>query len=201
IEMFDHPGSWKALVKSIVKSYADVLGREDKDNIFEIKLERIIPMAQKFWKKLLTCKEGEVLFECNGAKTVSFKGDGVVGEYTVLNDENIHAIVNRVENERETKVPRISLYNPTNETMRPVARGYWPTGYEHRPGYATSRTVLSFLSSEPRTFTELVKKAPVSKPTLSRRLKNGVKDQLVAKTSEGYQLTAKGLYVRKAGNK
>ncbi|GAI23926.1 unnamed protein product, partial [marine sediment metagenome] len=52
IEMFDHPGSWKALVKSIVKSYADVLGREDKDNIFEIKLERIIPMAQQFWEKL-----------------------------------------------------------------------------------------------------------------------------------------------------
>ncbi|GAI07967.1 unnamed protein product, partial [marine sediment metagenome] len=203
IEMFDHPGSWKALVKSIVKSYADVLGREDKDNIFEIKLERIIPMAQRFWEKLQTCKGGEVLFECNGAKTVSFKGDGIAGEYTVLNGEGIHAVATRVEDERETRVPRISIYNPANEPIRPVARwDYWPTGYERRPRYTTSRTVLSFLSSEPMKFTELFKKTPVSKPTLSRRLKNGVKDQLVAKTSEGYQLTAKGLYaLREKENK
>lgn len=193
IEMFDHPGSWKALVKSIVKSYADVLGREDKDNIFEIKLERIIPMAQRFWEKLQTCKEGEVLFECNGAKTVSFKGDGVVGEYTVLNGEGIHAVATRVENKRGT---RYASY--VCDPIR-LSAGSYRIGYEYPP---TSRTVFSCLSSEPRTFTELAKKAPVSKPTLSRRLKNGVKDQLVAKTSEGYQLTAKGLYaLRKMENK
>lgn len=199
IEMFDHPGSWKALVKSIVKSYADVLGREDKDNIFEIKLERIIPAVQRFWEKLQTCKEGKILFECDGAKTISFSGDGIVGEYTVLNGEGIHGIATRVEKQEEIRQERrrgyeaiatgiydglTSLGSSITATPRP-----WRTTTGR-----TSDVVLSFLSSEPRTFTELVKKAPVSKPTLSRRLKNGVKDQLVAKTDEGYQLTAKGLF-------
>lgn len=201
IEMFDHPGSWKALVKSIVKSYADVLGREDKDNIFEIKLERIIPMAQRFWEKLQTCKEGEVLFECNGAKTVSFKGDGIVGEYTVLNGEGIHAVATRVEKQMERQPHRI-----LPELAHAIRRGWveeLPSRGSARDYISrTSNAVLFHLSSEPRTFTELAKKAPVSKPTLSRRLKNGVRDQLVAKTSEGYQLTAKGLYaLRKMENK
>ena len=189
IEMFDHPGSWKALVKSIVKSYADVLGREDKDNIFEIKLERIIPAAQRFWEKLQTCKEGKVLFECDGAKTISFSGDGIVGEYTVLNGKGIHGIATKVEKQEERQPRRVSL---------PHAPDY-PSTYQPNWGLPTtgSRTgsaVLFHLSSEPRKFTELFKKAPVSKPTLSRRLKNGIENGTVTKTSEGYQLTAKGLF-------
>lgn len=202
IELFDHPGSWKALVKSIVKSYADVLGREDKDNIFEIKLERIIPAVQRFWEKIQACKDGEVLFERRGAKTVSIKGDGIAGEYTVLKGEHIHAIATRVEKQEERR-QQPTLFPGLIPTTEPWIRGrqsYYldrtpRTRSDYRP--LTGNVVLSCLSSEPRTFGALVKKAPVSKPTLSRRLKNGVEDQLVAKSAEGYLLTAKGLYLQK----
>lgn len=201
IELFDHPGSWKALVKSIVKSYAEVLGREDKNNIFEVKLERIIPAVKRFWEKLKSCKDGEILFESGGAKTVSFKGDGIAGEYTVLNGEHIHAIATRVEKQEEQR-QQPTLFPgliPTTEPWIGGRQSYYldtpRTRSDYRP--LTGNAVISCLSSEPKTFGELVKKAPMSKPTLSRRLKNGVEDQLVAKSTEGYLLTAKGLYLQK----
>ena len=205
IELFDHPDSWKALVEAIAKSYADVLAREDKEQVFEVRMERVIEAAMHFWERLKRCKDGEVLFECEGARTVYFSGDGIAGEYTMIGATMIHGVATRVEKpetERRERITFPSLIPSARERIRertdtrgweePMYTRYTTTSYL-KP---STQALMSYLA-EPITWTEISRKAPFTPPTVSSGLKDlkkrGFVEKVVRPNGRGaYHLTDKG---------
>ncbi len=100
-EMYDHPDSWSAFAESITRSFAEVLAREDKAEIFKPDMKRIKPLILSFIKELENLKEEEV-FNQNDAKTKIVKNKGYVGECTTLSGKTIHLLITR----REKDEPR-----------------------------------------------------------------------------------------------
>jgi len=96
LEVFDSPQSWTAFSEDLIKKYGDILSKKQTEPIFELREDIIPKKIGEFLNKLLVCKATEVFSE-DGAKTVSMEGDGVLGEYTVLNGKVIHLLGVREE--------------------------------------------------------------------------------------------------------
>lgn len=177
LERFDHADSWKAFSNSVIRNYADILAEETSD-LFEVKMEKVIPAVRSFIEKLGGLKR-EVVAETEGSKTYALDGDDIVGEYTDLKGRVIHLIASR----REEKPPRsptplpILLRSPTprrspeapplTTTVRPPED--WYTRYET---YFKGKGAFGFLRSlsKPKTWTDLERSLDLSTKTLSRRI-------------------------------
>lgn len=94
LEMFDHPDSWRAFSRSIVRNYADVLAKERaKGSLFELKTDRVPDTIKSFLEKAQGLSETSV-FRNRLCETRMFSGE-LAGEYTTLWSDVIHLILKR----------------------------------------------------------------------------------------------------------
>lgn len=94
LEMFDHPDSWRAFSRSIVRNYADVLAKERaSDSLFELKTDRIPGAINRFLEKAQKLSETSV-FRNRVCETRMFSG-ALAGEYTTIGSDVIHLTLKR----------------------------------------------------------------------------------------------------------
>jgi DNA-binding HxlR family transcriptional regulator len=95
LEMFDHPDSWKALSKGVIRNYADILTNVIPD-IFEINIEKVKEYVFAFLSKIQNV-EGVEAFCSSDSKTFEFQTNDVEGEFTMLDEGLIHILANAIE--------------------------------------------------------------------------------------------------------
>lgn len=101
MEMFDAPKSWEAIHKEVEKRLGESVAKEEDKSFFKPDYEKVKPLVLLFLKKLL---EGERTETTQGiVSTVSIKGDGVVGEATLIDGKVIHLVGLRSEKKTEKK--------------------------------------------------------------------------------------------------
>jgi len=94
LEMFNHPDSWRAFSRSIVRNYADILAKERAgDYLFELKTDRVPTAVEKFLKEAQKLSEASVVKNKLG-ETRMFTGK-LAGEYTTLGSTVIHMILKK----------------------------------------------------------------------------------------------------------
>jgi len=177
LEMYDHPDSWKAFSESIIRSFSEVLTKEDKLGIFKPNMEAVIPVIQEFLKTIEKAQE-EVVFNKHYARTVILKTKEFVGEYTTLNGKTIHFLITR---HKETHIePRLRrrlrrreprLYPSRRERVIPALSMFYTTTGTETPRRLKKNFELINTLKEPKTWTSLTRETSMSKATLSNRLK------------------------------
>lgn len=92
LEMFDHPDSWRAFSRSIVRNYAGVLAKERAgEGLFDLKTERIPQAIKKFLEKAENLSE-TLVFKNKICETNMFSGE-LIGEYTAMASNAIHLLL------------------------------------------------------------------------------------------------------------
>jgi len=178
LEMYNHQDSWKAFSKSILRSYADALTKEDKTGIFRPDMTAVISTILNFLQQIQNATEEQV-FNQNNAKTSIIKTEGYVGEYTTLNGNTIHFSITRHKERKPSTTPTIRpqriIYNDIvdndltgNITWEHQKRDFY-TRCETRP--TTRNSIMEYLD-QPQTWTYLKNKLPISTATLSAGLKD-----------------------------
>ena len=125
MEVFDHPGSWKAFHESIIESYSDILSKEQKEQLFELKKENVPKKIKEFIESMYDAKEDKA-FDNKNVSTFIFRNNSIIGEYTILEDEIIHLLATRKESiEVDEKPFRSRDFRVTN-----MDRIYIPVTYE-----------------------------------------------------------------------
>jgi len=94
LEMFDHPDSWRAFSRSIVRNYADILAKERAgEGLFALRTERIPEAIKKFLEKAGSLPE-TLVFKNRVGETRMLSGE-LLGEYTTMGSDTIHLILKR----------------------------------------------------------------------------------------------------------
>jgi DNA-binding HxlR family transcriptional regulator len=186
--MFDHPESWKAVTEKVKRTFTEALTREDKAGIFKPDLEAALTVINTLLEKLEKPQEEREVFSKANARTVIFKVEGYVGEYTTLNDKTIHLTITRREEETEklrtrplrTSFPadflrRSEPYETTAgallyATPTTAVSDVWSENWKRRMRKGVE--VLTSLEEGPKTWTNLTSELKMSKATLSSSLKN-----------------------------
>ena len=104
MELFDHPDSWSAIAKNAGRKFAEVLAEQAEFGVFKPDKEGIMEAIRAFLDKLAACDE-EVVFKNRLSQTAVLRGEGVQGEYTVLEGSVIHLMAMRSEEERPHRPP------------------------------------------------------------------------------------------------
>lgn len=94
VETFDSSKSWEAIHEEIIKKYSDSISQEQAEPIFELKKDMIEKKIREFFEKLVAFEEKTIAMQHN-SETKSVYGNGVIGEYTVLNNKVIHFLAMR----------------------------------------------------------------------------------------------------------
>lgn len=90
LDLFDHPGSWEAIRKSILKSEASAIATSAEDSIFDYKPDK----AKAIIRKLLEDKfEEQVVLDKPKTQTIVLTKGNLTGEVVTLNDMPIHFAV------------------------------------------------------------------------------------------------------------
>jgi len=97
VEFFDHPESWRAFSRSVVRNYAEELIGE-KAELFELDDEKVEPTIMDFLEKLAEAREVQTITG-DRSETRLLESPEVVGEYALLNGRIIHAIGTRTAKE------------------------------------------------------------------------------------------------------
>jgi DNA-binding transcriptional ArsR family regulator/predicted ester cyclase len=217
LELFDHPESWKAVTEKIKRTFTEALTREDKAGIFKPDMDAALTVINSFLEKLEKPEEEREVFSQANARTVIFKVEGYVGEYTTLNGKTIHLTITRRE---EAEKPRpLSVRLPAELSRRSERPAYESTAGPSTVFYTTPTTAVSdvwrewkkrmkkgveVLTSleEPKTWTSLTSELKMSKATLSSSLKKFQQMGLVEKYRgpngvTRYSLTAYGQELKK----
>jgi len=180
VEIFNHPDSWKALSKSVIRHYADILTEETSD-LFDIKIDKAKEVLMKFFEKIRK-SEKEKVHEYKNTATYMIKGKNIVGEYTTLNNKTIHLIASRTEHglqKRQTSYHHplsvISNQIPTEPPYSYKTPKTWftelyakETNWFYRKG---SYHLLESISKKPKTWKDLERNLDISTRTLAKRIK------------------------------
>ncbi len=138
MELFDHPDSWSTVAKNAGRKFAEVLAEESEHEIFKPDKEGIMEAIRAFLSKLGESEE-KVVFKSKTAYTSILRGDGVCGEYTVLDESVIHLMAVRAEEHRfEFEAPFPDIRFEVFEVEAP--RG----GRPERSGRRARRGIISF---------------------------------------------------------
>ena len=215
-EMFDHPDSWKALSKTIIRNYADILSKPVPE-YYTFDLEKIKEHVINFLTELISTS-ANVVFDLGNVQTFSFNTSQHTGEYTLLDAELIHFMALRQS--KRSKKPKISMPLPSpliwDTPDSTHAPGYWDhTTYAAVPQtldptdpmmerimrYLTKKrgneTFRSLLGTS-RSFTEVERNTKMSPTSVSKGLKEGEELGLLKKVYQkesgrtAYQLTELG---------
>jgi hypothetical protein len=90
LDLFDHPDSWEAIRKSILKSEASSIATSAEDSIFDYKPEK----AKAIIRKLLESKfEEKLILDKPKTQTFVLTNGNLTGEVVTLNDKPIHFAV------------------------------------------------------------------------------------------------------------
>ena len=94
LEIFDHPDSWRAFSRSIVRNYADILAKERADEgLFSLRTERVPESIKKFLANAEKLSE-TTLFKNRISETKMLSGE-LTGEYTIMGSDMIHLVLKR----------------------------------------------------------------------------------------------------------
>jgi len=204
VELFDHPDSWHAFSKSIVRSYSEILTEEAGD-LIEIKTDRAEQVFKRFIEKRKKM-ERVLITENKVSKIWALSDESTDGEITELNGAEIHLQLNR----RESPTRRTPQYGSLiQEPYGPgsVHVDYGPTGpdednvrryIQRRGGFQ----ILDTLNQESSRFKELLENVNVSRGTLASRIKEaeeiGLIEKGIRKTNgtPAYVITKKGKDVK-----
>jgi len=94
LEMFDHPDSWRAFSRSIVRNYADILAKERSgESLFGLRDEMVPQAVKEFLTKARNLSESSI-FKNRIGETWMFSGE-LAGEYTMIGSDVIHLILKR----------------------------------------------------------------------------------------------------------
>ena len=205
VEIFDHPDSWRALSKSIIRQYADVL--IEASDLFEIKKEKAIEALMNFLAEIRKA-EKEKVYQDENTETFLIKSEKIAGEYTTLNGKTIHLIVSRIEKQgsKSETLPRtrerIRLLDEIRSALDQINEDPW-SKYSKQPWNEWFRrkgsyTLLDTISETPKTWKDLERRLDLSPRTLSRRLREAEELGLIyrkPRLTNGrmtYRLTEKG---------
>jgi DNA-binding HxlR family transcriptional regulator len=204
VELFDHPDSWHAFSKSIIRSYSEILNEEAGD-LIEIKTERAEQVFKRFIEKRKKM-ERVLITENKVSKIWVLSDESTDGELSELNGVEIHLQLHR----RETQIGRQPQYGVRiQEPNGPggVHVDYGPTRpdddnvrryIQRRGGFQ----ILDTLNQESSRFKELLENVNVSRGTLASRIKEaeeiGLIEKGIRKTngSPAYVITEKGKNVK-----
>jgi DNA-binding HxlR family transcriptional regulator len=204
VELFDHPDSWHAFSKNIIRSYSEILNDEAGD-LVEIKTDRAEQVFKRFIEKRKKM-ERVLITENKVSKIFALSDESADGELTELNGAEIHLQLYR----RETPMRRSPPYG--GRIQEPYGPGgvhvdYGPTGpdednvrryIQRRGGFQ----ILDTLNQESSRFKELLENVNVSRGTLASRIKEaeeiGLIEKGIRKTngSPAYVITEKGKDVK-----
>lgn len=105
LELFDHPKSWEAIHKEVEKRLGESATKE-MESFYKPDYNKVKPLTLTFLKKLIDSEKKEI--SRHGiTSTVSLKGDGVIGEATLINGEVIHLIGMKDKKEKDKNVADI----------------------------------------------------------------------------------------------
>ena len=218
LELFDHPDSWSAIARKAAERFAEVLAEQQEYQVFKPSREGVFQAIHDFLEKLSGCRE-RVAVRGRSSETVLLEGDGVYGEYTVLEGEVIHLLAAREEDlfrgwlremprilpmrftprRIEEDLGRMSFFSVEYLTPPRVPRPAGPRYISVERARHLLLDVLKLLKEGPKTWSEIERRlrGRASTATLSRRLKECLEEGLVVKTvrengKAAYQLTARG---------
>ncbi len=209
VEVFDHPDSWHAFSRSIIRSYSEILTEEVSD-LYEIKMDRADPALRAFLKKACDA-ERYLVTENKVSKVWALSAEDIDGELAEVEDREIHLILSRSREHQQRQTPlqtsqfadqwRRATERPRQtprKTEREVApiftTAMYPPDWYRRKG---STDLLQILDEKPSRFTELLSYMDVSRGTLSTRIREAQDMGLIYKTPrengyEAWSLTALG---------
>ena len=219
VELFDHPDSWKALSKSVIRDYADILSKPAPE-YFTFDMNKVKEYVVDFLVKFLGIK-AEPVWEQFDAQTFQFEDEKILGEYTNLEGNLIHLYATRKEKGSYFKPkPSITLRSPistpdwyrdTTDYSQPLT---WQTTatptanldptdsmMEGVMRYATQKRgneTLQSLYSQSKSFTEIQSDTSMSPSTVSKALKEGEELGLIERAYRSgngksvYKLTSLG---------
>ena len=211
VEFFDHPDSWGAFSKSVVRNYSEEIFREAEEDLFEVKLEKAHPLVFAFLMGLLE-SEKNIAHESPVSTTYTMSKGTTFGEYTEMDGELIHFIGGKREEPQEyglrpirrgapaSSRPEYSSRPASTRLRQRISRGdmenYSLDMYRARKG---SQEVIEELNAEALTWKEMEDKVPLSTRTLSKRLKEGMEKGFIDKLERpsngksAYSLSAKAV--------
>jgi len=208
VEVFDHPDSWHAFSKSIIRSYSEILTEEVAD-LYEIKMDRAEPALRAFLKKACDA-ERRLVTENKVSKIWALSAEDIAGELAEVEGREIHLILSRGTDRRQPPTPQTSQWADRwrRATQRPrqtprrrerevapvFTTAMYPPEWYRRKG---STDLLMRLDEKPLRFTELLSSMDVSKGTLGSRIREAKDMGLIHKVTrengyKAWKLTAKG---------
>jgi DNA-binding HxlR family transcriptional regulator len=204
VEAFDHPDSWKALGKEVLKSYEDIFSEAGEvAELFEINLNAAREKVKAFLRKV----QAVTLDNAEGTQKIDH--DDVVGELTTLFGRCIHLILTQ----KETKDDLGTLEGPypsrttisNGSIIGGSPRRRTPSQMPAQAQYSVAMTkpgkgfymALARLKEKDRTFNELADTTSIARGTLSSRLREFYASGLAEKYERedgkrAWRLTAKG---------
>ena len=208
VELFDHPDSWKAFSKSIIRSYGETLTEKIGD-LIEIRTDKAEQVFRAFLEKARET-ETTLLTENAVSKIWSLTREDISGEVAELRGNEIHILLSRPERKDAfntgVEVQAVTPQAPRpimNESAAPIEEEEVEVYIQKKGGYS----LLEQLARTPQRFSDLVQEKFVSRGTLSTRIKEAEELGLVEKNirksngSPAYSLTDTGEKVKKKTEK
>ena len=207
VEVFDHPDSWHAFSKSIIRSYSEVLTEEIAD-IYEIKMDVADPILRAFLLKASDA-ERKLVTSNKVSKIWALTSEGVDGELAEVEGREIHLVLSKSADRRQPQTPqRLFAGIPRERQERRTVTGSYAnedapifTTMMHSPDWYRrqgSTDLLQRLDERPSRFTELLSSMDVSRGTLGSRIREASDMGLIHKTTrenngyKAWKLTAQG---------
>lgn len=183
VELFNHPDSWHAFSKSIIRSYSEILTEEAGD-LIEVKTDRAEQVFKRFIEKRK--QMDKVLVTENKVSRIwTLNDESTEGELTELKGSEIHLQLHRrlttsrsepmyvSSNRAPTRSPGILEEIEHTRSREGNVQEY----IQRRGGYQ----ILDTLNQASSRFTELLENVNVSRGTLATRIKEAEKIGLIEK--------------------
>jgi len=198
VEVFDHPDSWHAFSKSIIRSYSEVLTEEIAD-IYEIKMDVAGPRLRDFLLK--TSDADRKLVTSNKVSKIwALTSEEVDGELAEVEGREIHLVLSRSVEHRQPTPRRLFAGIPRERQGRRIVTSAYAnegtpifTTMMHPPDWYRSQgsmDLLQRLDEKPSRFTALLSNMDVSRGTLSSRIREASDMGLIHKTTRENGYTA-----------
>lgn len=209
VEFFDHPDSWSAFSKSVIRNYSEEIFREAGEDLFEVNIEKAHPLVLSFLRRLLE-SEKTVVHESSVSTTYTMSKGNTFGECTEIGGKLVHFIGSKGEAYQEYGLRplrsvvqssmRRELSRPLSSTLlnqRRVIADMELNSVDSFRARKGTPEVIEELKEGMLTWKEMEDKIQLSTRTLSKRLKEGMEEGVIDKlerSSNGksaYSLSAK----------